>query len=61
MRARDWEGNTHSIGFREVSGVLRDMGKGRIFVSYFQLRKLVGVGRRLPANVLPIFSFLGRN
>ena len=29
MRARDWEGNTHNIGFREVSGVLRDMGKGK--------------------------------
>ena len=36
-------------------------GKGRIFVSYFQLRKQVGVGRRLPGNILPIFSFLGRN
>ena len=29
MRARDWEGNTHNIEFREASGVLRDMGKGK--------------------------------
>ena len=60
VRARDWEGNTHNIEFREASGVLRDVGKGKNLCILVPIEEAGGGwGGGCLGMFCLLFSFLG--